>query len=318
MTSLVGGRYQVTSWRTLPRSAVGTALDTRAGNEPVFVKQLSTDARFQAERDELLRAATATQAVAGIRVPALRDDDTGERVLVMEHVDRPASLLNCAWEAGRSNGVPGACPPPGEVGRRLGAWLAAYAAAPPSLAHPDAGTLAAKLAQAARSRLGHIRKRRPSWLDPATAARIEDAIARFASSIPEDSRSRPAIVHGDFNLSNVLVAADGTLYVIDFADARAALAVEDLTNIWHTVEGVGRLSRRHEIFAKAWLDGLAEGAGIDPREFLSRPDVGLLRINQALVQILAVIGTTWLDRHVRRRTHWRLARLNRDWLRQNL
>jgi hypothetical protein len=267
------------------------------------------------ERTELTRAAAVSAAVPGITVPPLYAADEDDQTLVIGYIDNPQSLLNYAWnEPGRARALRAKRVPPETIGARLGAWLAAYAKSSERSGEDAIAPSREALIRATRSRLETLQRRDRRFLRPETFARVFSDIEALADRLRNDPMLSAATAHGDLNLSNVLIDPDGALYVIDFADARPALAAEDVVNVWHTLEMICLLSRRHEWFLLECLRALAAGAGLEPGQFLERDDVKLLRINQALVQVLAAQGIGWMDRRLGRRTHWRLAHLNRQWL----
>ena len=315
MTSRLAARYRVSSWQSTARSACALAIDTQNEDRRVFVKRLPTVERFAAERTELARAARVTAAVSGIGVPELHAADEEDLTLVLGYVDEPQSLLNYAWNEPRRARWPR--PPraaPEAIGSRLGAWLVTYWMSSEQSGNDAVSQPTEALIRAARSRLETLQRRNGSFLQPATFDRVFADIDALGVRLRGDRSLTAATAHGDLNLSNVLIAPDGRVYIIDFADARPALATEDVANVWHTLEMICGLSSRHEMFLRGCLDALAAGAGLVSQQFLDRDDVKLLRINQALVQILAAQGIGWMDRRLGRRTHWRLANLNRRWL----
>lgn len=315
MTPRLADRYRVTSWQSTTRSSCALAIDTQDADRRVFVKRLPTRERFACERAELLRAARVTAAVSGIGVPPLHAADEDDLTLVLGYVDEPQSLLNYAWnEPRRLRLQRGRRATPDAIGARLGAWLAAYRTSSEQSGEEVVSGPRESLIRAARSRLDTLQRHDPSFLQPATFTRAFADIDALGVRLRSNRTLTAATAHGDLNLSNVLIAADGMVYIIDFADARQALAAEDVVNVWHTLEMIATLSSRHGALLEGCLDALSAGAGLTTNQFAERDDVQLLRINQALVQILAARGIGWLDRRLGRRTHWKLAELNRRWL----
>lgn len=113
------------------------------------------------------------------------------------------------------------------------------------------------------------------------------------------------MIHGDLNLSNLLVLKDGRLSVIDFADSRAGIGLEDFAvvyqNVWLAGQCRKNCKRESAAFLEAFLNGYRPQLRVDDPVFTC------FRIGAALVNVLSTISggvrrghaSTFLKRNLR-------------------
>lgn len=268
------------------RSVFGLACHN--GVNDLYYKRPNDAAKAEHERQELIRVARETAMVAGISPVRLYDVDCGPDVLVT-HFIRGTSAFNYLWNT--TSRVSWKRPPSkflAEIGNRLGRWLRGYH---DSSRDSTAGTEAfiVKMAQSGIARVRAVHTKFPNALNSRALSALETHFQRLVSDPTLADATAVARIHGDLNLSNVLVTQSGELIVLDFGDHRIGLALEDLVLCWHTIAMMGCTSHRRKLLLQATCKAMLDGYGLcadiaDSVLFRS------LRYWQALVYILGSVN----------------------------
>jgi hypothetical protein len=227
-----------------------------------------------AEADDIRLATEATATVKGARPLKILSVLPEHNLLLTDPVESRETVFNLLsgsrnwWTRHRWGQAEMEA-----AGRALGSWLRAYHGGTVQSCEPQP-EMVDRLSQICVGRLGVIKRSTQGVVD----ARLEDRVRALAAEYKDLCRSERVSVsriHGDLNLSNVLVEREtGDLVVIDFGDARDGMSLEDFVTVLHT--SVTLLGQGHERDADKipFARGLAEGYGI---EINGDSLVGLLR-----------------------------------------
>ncbi len=147
-----------------------------------------------------------------------------------------------------------------------------------------------------------------------TVLQLTDELQGMGNDLKNSGMAQLARIHGDLNLSNVLVASDGKLFLIDFGDTRFSLPLEDFVSVWHTIWSLSRLSRRRRLQLDPCLARLVEEYSSKGASVLSALEFRFLRRVRALIQVL--VGVRDASRYDRfgMQANKRLADVSRRWL----
>lgn len=226
---LFGGRWQV---QALGASAFCDTWEVRRGRERLFLKTAppSGAAMLRAEADGL-RALAATGTVRVASVEALRDRPGGGVILALEWLQLARPDAEFGFRFGEALAALHAHPCPLEP-RGFGWRMDNYLGATPQRNTPvRPATREGWIRFLAEARLGPMRDRLRSASGELVQA-VDQVIAALPQLLPEGSRPRPALIHGDLWQGNWGMLTDGTPVIFDPAvscsDPQAELAMIDL------------------------------------------------------------------------------------------
>ncbi|MBN2021539.1 MAG: phosphotransferase [Pirellulales bacterium] len=306
-------RLRVLSVSINPRSTSGTVAMRGAADESLFHFKRAEPEAIAREAAELSRAAAATRAVEGIASVRLRAHDSQRGVLVTHHVPAAQSLFNYVWNGTspwRRRHVAGA--DLHRVGRRLGLWLRAYHDAthcPKMEITPHVARVVSEI----HDKLDLIQREYPSHLPSHTLSRVSRYANEAAAQSSAWTTPGVARVHRDMDLANVLIQANGDMYVLDFGDSREGLPWEDLARVWNALWGISRVGRRRAAPLSPCLSALLESYG-ETENVVSHPLFRFLRCFNAITAVSTYLVSRDYIGFTSRRASRLLARVNQAWL----
>ena len=253
------------------RSTWGTAVDTHANHNTVVHFKVSHESKnVIAEAEALQRARDVTAEVNRVGVPQVLGIDGPSGVLITRHEPDTRSLFNYLWdESSRLRLRRFRRGHPDQIGVLLGTWLRHSCGPSESQSESGNDVLLNKLLKSAFGRLGALGDARwDYYLSPETARNVMDSLSRLREKIGNSGSVRVVQIHGDLNLSNVLVQPDGRLCVVDFGDARPGLIHEDFANVWQTVWGISQLSTLRQSLLRPCLNALLKSYALDVETFM--------------------------------------------------
>jgi hypothetical protein len=222
----------------------GSDLDNNA--VPCYNKKPVNGRMAADEGRAILAAAEATRGVKGAKTVRLVEVREDENRLTTERVSSSGNLFNHLWASTtpiRFRREKWNRERLGIAGQSLGAWLRAYHAGT-SVSDRDSTDAQLNVSQQCRGRIKHIATIAPSLLAPPLVNRLHDRIAALERSSTAASNKLSAI-HGDLNLSNVLVErGTGELVIIDFGNWKTGLGIEDVATVYCTVHSMIVAKRR--------------------------------------------------------------------------
>ncbi len=235
---------------------------------------------------EALAIAERAGSVGGVRAPRLVGFDAARNVLVTEHLEGE-NLFNHVWN--RTSALAPWRRPEGLAARieALAGWLRAFhreaERARPEARDVSAETCARWLAESTREALERMGATGRSPLGAAERAALAERIEAAAAD-PAWAGLERGLVHGDFTHVNILVAADGSLRVLDFADARPGFLLEDLARLWCGLWEIARCGPRRRRALGALLAALPGYYGL-PGEVLESTPFRALRLWNAVSRL---------------------------------
>jgi len=263
----------MSNWRFLTRSVnlrsvTGLAAPAAGPKAQRFFYKQGSDAKaIQVEATELHRIAAMTLGATGVCVPKLRCHDATQNLLVMEHIGRAASLFNYLWnntrwwDIRRVGGFH-----PGCIGRSLGSWLREYHASSSMLCNDVAEYHAALLSSAER-KLEAIVGAGSGILSDECVGRVKDVMRAYRSGCTgRRSSGTICTIHGDLELSNVLVAGSKRIVVVDFSDSRHGFPEEDFLRLWNGIWALSQTSPLRSRLLRPCLESLEKAYGFDRLE----------------------------------------------------
>jgi hypothetical protein len=301
-----------------PRSHSGMARIGNGTDAPsVHFKRIENDVLFRQELNELQRVRSLANVVEGIRPVYLRGAVPEDHLLFTDNVTPAQTLFNHLWNlSGRLlTGVPGA-EHFHSIGLRVGRWLRAYHDTT-AMQSGEPTDLVEYVVRTAGGKLTAMEKVDASFLP----ASLRGAIRRYLDQAEARCHDWGPItgcqIHGDFDVANVLIDPAGGLVVVDFADSRRGLALEDVVRVWHGVAIMAQTSRFRKRRLTACANAILHGYGLSDG-VLTSPLGRLLRCWNAVTFLLVTL-------QLRNRWSWRMSRLfdrlakaNRQWLEANL
>lgn len=135
----------------------------------------------------------------------------------------------------------------------------------------------------------------------------------------EENMIRFCKVHGDFNVSNMIVDKDWNVFIGDFADTRIGTSIEDIGRFYELLFTMGQTNaQRKKLFING-IDSFLEGYGI-PLKIHSSP---FLKTVRAYNVVLFLVSENYIGPYVKRLylTKWGLRRIlnvSLRWLRKEL
>jgi hypothetical protein len=268
-----------------PRSRTGIVT---YGDESrrIHFKQYDDEIALLREAQALQQAGAATRDFVNVRPLRVLGCCTDGNLLLTEYAESYESLFNYLWNNSsllRLRRFSRASPV--NIAQRLGAWLRCYHRS--SAGAPDNVTSRRKvIVDMCRGKLAHLRERFSSALSDATANKL----SRYFEEVSQLSESwqwgSACTIHGDLAPANLMIGPDGDLVVLDFADSRDGLAIEDLVRLWHELWSISQTTpyrRRTLTPAIEALTGAYGDSGLNA----SDPAFVLCRCLNALSLILA-------------------------------
>jgi tRNA A-37 threonylcarbamoyl transferase component Bud32 len=291
-----------------PRSETGFAVDREDGVR-LFYKRVDSVERLCREVQAHQHAARVAGYVDGVEVPRLFGIVPDRCLLLMAPIEARDNLFNYLWNGcSMWRRASLRLLPPERIGELLGTWFRRYHT-PVTGSGIEGRQRVSQLATAACGRLKSTQFLRLDYL----GGPVRDALLAYLSPMrrPQDaeremSASSVVCVHGDPNLSSVLVTAQQRLAIIDFGDSGVGLGGEDVVSIWQTIWAISELSKRHKRLLTPCLEALIQHYGKLDYE---NPLFQFLRTSAAITQILVGLKT-FRGRGPNRK----LADVNRRWL----
>jgi hypothetical protein len=299
--------------QTNPRSTSGLALvDFPDEQNLLHFKRCKSSQQFEVETAELTRVASLEIPVSGITTVRLMSSDPTERTLYTEFVPSTKSLFHHLWEQSTIRGGWRSCSPcPQVVGGRVGRWLKYYHTTTIALVEDYSAQLNWVL-ETATGKLNALLKSAPSLL-PRT---LDHSIRTYLDGAAKDADGWGAqwisTIHADLDLANLLVAPDGRLYIVDFADSRTGFVMEDFVRFWHSVKAIATVSRFRGRIIVRCAEELQRAYEVRSSD-LDSPLVKLLRCWNSITFLLTSaqlrsrwgMGTRWMfDRLSRAHVGW--------------
>jgi Ser/Thr protein kinase RdoA (MazF antagonist) len=258
----------------------------------------------------ILAACEATRDVLGARTVRLVDVREDENSLSTELISSRGSLFNHLWSSaalitfrrGRWNRQQLEV-----AGQSLGAWLRAYHAGT-SVVGSCVAEAEMAVARQARTRIKLVKSKAPGLLRESLVSALHDRIEMLEGR-STSANSALCAIHGDLNLSNVLVeSGTGELVIIDFGNGRAGLGIEDVATVYCTVLAMrtvrGRSGRALDEFLAGLLDAYGRNA------LASNPMWPLMQIMCYLRLVLSYVDFKKKDKFswLSERAYWQITR----------
>lgn len=306
LETLAGAFAEATRSQVNIRSRTAVA---RFNGRPVHLK--TSDMDLGPEAAALAAGARIAGADAVAAVP-LVGFDRARNVLVTEHVDGQ-SAFNALWN---STTVLGAAHPLAArhwaaAVERAAAWLGRFHRLPVDGPLPTPAACLEVVVDTARGKLRAIERSGSEVLTPGEIACIRRFIDR--SRVDDWKTARITRIHGDFCPVNLLVGPDGTVSVLDFADARLGFALEDLVRLWCSIWEISESDAIRRRLVGPVQDRVLAAYGAEPG-ILATPPFVLLRGWNAITRILEAASVAASLPFGTRRLVRRFARLHKLWL----
>lgn len=166
--------------------------------------------------------------------------------------------------------------------RGIGGWLRRFHVECPG----DVVAEYARIEKAVGGRLRAIEASRPGLIDDCVRERIQEVVAGARRQCPA-AFTGVSRTHGDLNLSNLLVLRNGCVSIVDFADSRIGLGLEDVGNVYHNLSLLGAVRPGVRGTIRRLLSAFSEGYGLRGEESA----LNMCRIQAALVYVLSVAAS---------------------------
>jgi hypothetical protein len=216
----------------------------------------------------ILAASDVTQGIRGARTVRLVEVRENENCLLTELVSSQGNLFNHLWASAapfRLFSRRWGHDRLGIVGQSLGAWLRAYHGGT-SVIGSDVTDAKSAIARQSRARIKSILTMAPGLLPESLAHALNERIATLQEAAVS-TNTLLCDIHGDLNLSNVLVEkGTGDLVIIDFGNGRAGLGIEDVATVYCTALSIQSANRRSARALDRFLQELLNAYGNDASE----------------------------------------------------
>jgi hypothetical protein len=262
------------------------------------------------EGHAILAASEATQGIKGARTVRLVEVREAENCLLTEMVSSQTNLFNHLWASaaltrflrhGWSHQRLAIS------GHSLGAWLHAYHTGT-TLMDCDATEAHLAIARQSWARIKAINSMAPRLLRQSLADSLGQRLTTLERASTTPSNALCAI-HGDLNLSNVLVEkGTNDLVIIDFGNGRKGLGIEDVATVYCTILAMRTVRGRSARGLDGFLAGLLDAYG--PSASALNPMWHLMQIMCYLRLVLSYIDFkkrlrfSWLSE----RAYWQITR----------
>ncbi len=146
--------------------------------------------------------------------------------------------------------------------------------------------------------------------------RLADSVRRHVAVLAEAPGWEAldvGVIHGDFEPNNMLVTPEGRVFVIDFADTRIGLHLEDVVRLWTVVWELSQCGNRRDVVFRPLLPEILALNHLQPEVQQSAP-FQLLRLWNAVTKLLQVRVLSTRMRWSTRMLLWRQARAQQRWL----
>lgn len=153
---------------------------------------------------------------------------------------------------------------------------------------------------------------RRNLLSDAEIGRIRHLVSIAASDPAWDSLPI-CRVHDDFTHSNILVRPDGSVSILDFADARVGFALEDVVRFWCSIWEIAQCHGRRSDALTPCLSVILRANGLT-EAICDSPPFAMLRVWNAVNTISAAIVGTQRFSWSTRRSIAHLVTVQRSWL----
>ncbi len=260
-----------------------------------FYKQCRTIEAVLTEAQMLELGRSFAASDGTVVIPAVIGIDRSQNLILIQQLAAQDNLFNYLWNQWRR-------PSywfqkrldPVKSGFALGEWLRQFHVSQSDFAesHLD------KFTNGILGRLRAVDAKSKGLIGTYGRNRVESIIQLVEKQSATNDRLAVARIHGDLNLSNLLVLTDGRLSVIDFADSRAGIGLEDFAVVYHNVWLTGVCRRHCRAKVAAFLAAFTEGYQL--RMSVDDPALKLFRIGAALVQMLSTLSVGDRRNHARR------------------
>lgn len=308
-------RIQTSRNVTQAKSAISQQT-SRIGNETIqcvckvpLKGKLASD-----EGDAILAAFNATKGIEGVRPVRLVEVLDDSNCLLTESVSSQGTLFNQFWSAtGPLRFLHRHWPSDrlAKTGRSLGTWLRAFHHGT-QIIDSDATQAERNVARHCRGRMKSINAMAPGTLDEATVEALHEQVATLEANCVGTTPALCAI-HGDLNLSNILVErGSNSLVIIDFGDGRLGLGIDDVATLHCTVSSMRAARGRPGRVLDLFLDELLDAYGQDKLDAIWR----LMCIMCHLRLVLSYISFREQGRFARssERAYAQISRASLHWL----
>lgn len=289
--------------RCNPRSSVAAVGDR-------FVKTSSEP--LSAEAAELARCARLSLHSEHVRPPEFLSFDEARNTLTTRTVPGSQSLYNALW-----NGTSLLCRLRGhsldcgwflQRAEALGKWLLFYHE---STSCEEIGAeLSAAMERQYLEKVAFLRK--AAIVDNGFLDRCADHfLPELRSIIDPAYRTRNYLrfcrIHGDFNVSNMLVDAKRNLHILDFADSRPGANIVDVARFYELLWAVSKTSRRRERVFREGIAAFLSGYGL-PADVTETPFFKAVVSYYGLISVITEYTTRpYIKNQIL--TRWELKRL---------
>lgn len=307
-------RFRILQEQVNPRSTTGSLVFSDDPDGMVYhFKKTRAVSLVETEARELLRVREHMRPVIGVRAVELREYLEDERMLVTEQVAGGESLFNYLWNGSRRWGRRGAGSLSAqEVGALLGRWLRAYHDSMPTTTGRVQCHLAS-VAKGALDRLGRLEREACGFLGAEVVRSLRVYLGRMVDGPPDWEPWHVARVHGDFVLNNMLIGRDQDVRILDFADSREGLPLEDVARLWHQLWTMSQTSRCRARLLVPCMDALMDEYGAPP-DLASSPLFTHLRCWNAICNLLTIALCMRSWGFLGRRLGRHLATVDQYWL----
>ena len=239
-----------------------TAVATCGGR---FVSLKTSDTNLEREAATLRDLQDCRTADARV-VPFLAYD-AGRNVLATEYVHGD-SLFNVLWNGTSRWRVQARhthrCD---RLVVAAAGWLSAFRRCGPQCHDrtKDSAAVLAWLTSTATKRLDIVGRSESKIVSTADLLRLRLWTQRMAEHL-ERATFGCRIIHGDYCASNILVDSESTVVVLDFADSRVGLDLEDTVRLWCSVWEIAMCGRRRHTLLAASLNAIAHSGAESPAQ----------------------------------------------------
>jgi hypothetical protein len=256
--------------------------------ELVHFKRVNDVNGLRREAGELRRAADATAGIERIGTATLLGFDPDRLLLLTEVVTHTSDLFDLAWNDS-SRWRMRRRPPLtlGDAGLAVGRWYKTYHDSSSDTRATQSDVI--RVADVCSNRMKAIHRKWPAWMNNQLVGHVDTWCRRLADERSILEGARRCTIHGDPNLSNLLVTSDGTLVVIDFGDARLGISLEDIAVVWQAIWSIGQCHRQSAASLQGFLSQMTCGYDMALDELLL---FQLLRVEAALRLVQGTLTLT--------------------------
>ena len=295
--------YELRTSRAYSRSVTGAAKLTDRGSD-CFYK--ICPANVSSEANTLSFACEVAETFHCLDIPRTIGIDSEKNILFMDRLSVADNLFNYFWNDSflilKRPRVDAS-----DCGRALGGWLRFFQRINLHGETLDRINLEVEFLRGIGGRLESIAEIKPKMIP----LNQRKAIVMKCKSLMESDGAavEQTRIHGDLNLSNILVLKNGNFAVIDFGDSRPGLCLEDVGIAYHNLYLVSELKRARGANAlmHSFLGAYVAGDRAYKRCLLP------FRVKACLIQIARAISLQKPSRSTKR-----LLQANLQWLKSSI